>query len=78
MTQLTVLEAPSTEAVPYVRGVPAEVVARGVARRFIPASAGIMSAFALIPIMGAAVLSQGSSHPSRSLFPLHFCRDVKT
>lgn len=51
MTQLTTHETPGPELAPYTRGVPAEVVARGLVGRFIPASVGIMSAFALIPIL---------------------------
>lgn len=51
MTQLVEHEAPSAVLAPYARGVPAEVVARGLIGRFIPASVGIMSALALIPIL---------------------------
>jgi hypothetical protein len=51
MTQL--MERPQTTAnvAPYVRGVPATVVARGLTTRFIPASVGIMGVFALFPIL---------------------------
>lgn len=51
MTQLVEQEAPPSAVAPYARGVPAEVVARGLVGRFIPASAGIMTAMALIPIL---------------------------
>ena len=48
MTQLVEHEAEPAVVAPYARGVPAEVVARGLVSRFIPASAGIMTAMALI------------------------------
>lgn len=51
MTQLVEREAPPTTVAPYTRGVPAEVVTRGLVGRFIPASVGIMTTFALIIIV---------------------------